>query len=147
MASLVTKIGLGGIGIFAVGMLGVTAIEAGKDKISDLVRSDSDITIPLMGVVPFNLGSAQVGKIDHITLLRGAPGQLRGVEVEADLNDLQSVGLVEACGFLTVNDPEELNDRTRFLCLSDTSGYASFLPARIRWNCSICCPAFVNGIR
>jgi hypothetical protein len=126
MASLVTKIGLGGIGVFAIGMLGVTAIEAGKDKIQDLVHSDSDIRIPLMGVVPFNLGTEQIGRIDHLTLLRDGPEQLRGVQVEADLNDSVSIGLLKDCTYLTVNDPEELNDRTRFQCLYDSTGYSSF---------------------
>jgi hypothetical protein len=126
MASLVTKIGLGGIGVFAIGMLGVTAIEAGKDKIEDLVHSGSDIRIPLMGVVPFNLDTERIGQIDHLTLLRDAPDQLRGVHVEADLDDSSMVGLLKDCTYLTVNDPEELNDRTRFMCLFDSTGYASF---------------------
>lgn len=126
MASLVTKIGLGGIGVFAIGMLGVTAIEAGKDKIQDLVHSDSDIRIPLMGVVPFNLDTARIGRLDHLTLLRDAPDQLSGVLVEADLDDSSSVLLLKDCTFLTVNDPEELNDKTQFQCLFDSTGYASF---------------------
>jgi hypothetical protein len=126
MASLVTKIGLGGIGVFAVGMLGVTAIEAGKDKIEDLVHTGSDIRIPLMGVVPFNLDSARIGKIDHLVLLRDGPEQLRGVLVEADLDDSSAVGLLKDCTFLTVDDPEELNDRTRFRCLHDSTGFTDF---------------------
>lgn len=126
MASLLTKVGLGGIGVFAIGMLGVTAIEAGKDKIEDLVHSGSDIRIPLMGVVPFNLDSARIGRIDHLVLQREAPDRLRGVLVEADLDDSTMVGLLKDCTFLTVNDPQELNDRTQFTCLHDSTGYASF---------------------
>jgi hypothetical protein len=126
MASLITKVGLGGIGVFAIGMLGVTAIEAGKDKIEDLVHTGSDIRIPLMGVVPFNLDAQRLGRLDHLTLLRDAPDQLSGVMVEVDLDDSSSVLLLKDCTFLTVNDPEELNDRTRFMCLHDSTGYASF---------------------
>lgn len=126
MKNIWVRIGLGAGAIFAVGMVLVSVVKVGRSKIEDLVNSDSDIRIPLMGVVPFQLGEARLGDLRRLTLLRDAPKHLTGVRVEARLADSVSTESLKDCALLTVNDPEHLNDQTRFTCVTDTTGLTSF---------------------
>lgn len=132
MRNIWVKIGLGAGGIFAAGMLLVTIGKFSKAKIEDLVNSDSDIRIPLMGIIPFQLGDLKLGDLRRLTLLRDAPKHLTGVRVEARLGDSASVDPFKDCAFLTVNDPEHVNENTRFSCVRDTVGLASFGTVEIK---------------
>ena len=132
MRNLWVKIGLGAGGIFAVGMLIVTLGKLGKAKIEDLVHSDSDIRIPLMGIIPFTVNDQPLGDIRRLTLLRDAPKHLTGVRVEARLGDSITVDPLKDCAFLTVNDPEHINENTRFTCISDTAGLSTFGTVEVR---------------
>jgi len=132
MRNIWVKIGLGAGGIFAAGMLLVTLGKFGKSKIEDLVNSDSDIRIPLMGIIPFQLGELKLGDLRRLTLLRDAPKHLTGVRVEVRLGDSATIDPFKDCTFLTVNDPEHLNERTRFTCVRDTVDLASFGTVEIK---------------
>jgi hypothetical protein len=132
MRNLWVKIGLSAAGIFAAGMVVVLLGRFGKAKIEDLVHSDSDIRIPLMGIVPFQLADQRLGDLRRLTLLRDAPDHLRGVRVEARLGDSITVDALKDCTYLTVSDPEHLNERTRFTCLADSAGFASFGTVEVR---------------
>ena len=126
MKNIWLKIGLGAGGIFAVGMVLVSLVKFGRGKIEDLVHSDADIRIPLMGIVPFQLGDQRLGELRRLTLLRDAPKHLTGVRVEVRLADSATIEGLKDCGFLTVNDPEQLNERTRFACVADSAGLSPF---------------------
>ena len=132
MRNLWVKIGLGAGGIFAVGMVLVTIGKFGKARIEDLVHSDSDIRIPLMGIVPFQLADQRLGDLRRLTLLRDAPNHLTGVRVEARLGDSITIDPLKDCTFLTVNDPEHINQDTRFSCLLDSAGLRSFGTVEIK---------------
>lgn len=132
MRNIWVKIGLGAAGIFAVGMVLITLAKFSRSKIDDLVNSASDIRIPLMGIVPFQLADQRLGDLRRLTLLRDAPKHLAGVRVEVRLGDSVAVDPFKDCTFLTINDPEHLNDRTRFSCLRDSVGLASFGTVEIR---------------
>ena len=89
------KIVLGALGIFAVGMIGVTIVRSGIAKVNSVVHSDEPITIPL-GLVPFALAGERLGKLDHVTLYRESPNQVREVELTVNLADsLLAQGLSE----------------------------------------------------
>lgn len=126
MKNIWLKIGLGAGGIFAVGMILVSVVKFGRDKIEDLVHSDADIRIPLMGIVPFRLADQRLGDLRRLTLMRDAPKHLTGVRVEVRLADSATIDALKDCAFLTVNDPEHLNENTRFTCVADSAGLASF---------------------
>lgn len=132
MRNLWLKIGLGAGGIFAVGMVLVTIGRFGRAKIEDLVHSDSDIRIPLMGIVPFQLGDQRMGDLRRLTLLRDAPNHLTGVRVEARLGDSLTIDPLKDCTFLTVNDPEHFDQDTRFACVRDSAGLSSFGTVEIK---------------
>lgn len=126
MRNLWVRIGLTAGAIFGAGMLVVMGVRAGKAKIHDLVDSDADIRIPLMGIVPFQLGDARLGDIRRLTLMRDAPQHLTGVRVAARLSDSATLDGLKDCAYLTVNDPEHLNEHTRFTCVRDLAGLDSF---------------------
>lgn len=126
MKNIWLKIGLGAGGIFAVGMVLVSLVKVGRSKIEDLVNSDSDIRIPLMGIVPFQIADQRLGDLRRLTLMRDAPKHLTGVRVEVRLADSATIEGLKDCAFLTVNDPEQLNEHTRFACVADSAGLSSF---------------------
>src|ERR1043165_498152 len=126
MKNIWVKIGLGAGGIFAVGMILVSLFKFGRNKIEDLVHSDADIRIPLMGIVPFQLADQRLGDLRRLTLMRDAPKHLTGVRVEVRLADSATIDGLKDCAFLTVNDPEQLNEHTRFSCVADSTGLTSF---------------------
>jgi len=80
------KILFGALGIFAVGMIGVTIVRGGIAKVHSVVEGDGPITIPL-GLVPFVVAGERLGKLDHVTLNRESPGHVSDVELTVNLGD------------------------------------------------------------
>ncbi len=80
------KILLGALGIFALGMIGVSLVRGGVAKVNSVVEGDGPITIPL-GLIPFVLGGERLGKLDHVTLNRESPSNVSDVELTIDLSD------------------------------------------------------------
>ena len=80
------KILLGALGIFAIGMIGVTIVRSGIAKVNSVVEGDGPISIPL-GLIPFVLRGERLGNLDHVTLNRDAPDRVTDVELTVDLAD------------------------------------------------------------
>ncbi len=80
------KILLGALGVFAVGMIGVSLVRGGIAKVHRVVEGDGPITIPL-GLIPFVLSGERLGKLDRVTLHRESPSRVSAVELEIDLSD------------------------------------------------------------
>ena len=80
------KILLGALGIFAVGMIGVSIVRGGIAKVHSVVEGDGPITVPL-GLVPFVLAGERLGKLDHVTLHRESPNRVSEVELTVNLGD------------------------------------------------------------
>jgi hypothetical protein len=80
------KILLGALGVFAVGMIGVTIVRSGIAKVNSVVEGSGPLTIPL-GLVPFVLAGERLGKLDQVTLYRETPNHVSGVELTVNLSD------------------------------------------------------------
>ena len=80
------KILLGALGIFVVGMIGVTVVRSGIAKVNSVVEGSGPLTIPL-GLIPFTLQGERLGNLDHVTLNRESPRKVTDVELEIDLAD------------------------------------------------------------
>src|SRR5687767_14130136 len=80
------KIILGALGIFVVGMIGVTLPRSGIAKVNSVVEGEGPITIPL-GLIPFVLAGERLGNLDHVTLHRESPNHVSEVELEIELTD------------------------------------------------------------
>jgi hypothetical protein len=80
------RILLGALGIFAVGLIGVSIVRGAHRKIHRVVEGSGPITIPL-GLIPFVLAGERLGNLDHVTLHRESPSHVSAVELEVDLSD------------------------------------------------------------
>lgn len=86
MRSYWMKIALGALGIFAIGMIGVSLVRAGHSKIHSVIEGSGPITIPL-GLIPFVLAGERLGNLDRVTLHRETPSRVSAVELEVTLTD------------------------------------------------------------
>jgi hypothetical protein len=80
------KILLGAMGVFTIGMIGVTIVRGGIAKVHSVVEGSGPISVPL-GLVPFVLAGERLGKLDHVTLHRESPNHVSEVELSVDLAD------------------------------------------------------------
>jgi len=80
------RILLGALGIFAVGMIGVSLVRGAHRKIHSVIEGSGPITIPL-GLIPFVLAGERLGNLDRVTLHRESPSHVSAVELEVDLTD------------------------------------------------------------
>jgi hypothetical protein len=117
------KIGLGALAVFAIGFVAWRMVERGVTEVRDIAGSDRAISIPLFGMVPFNVEGRRTGKIDRITILRDAPKQISGVVVRVGSADSVVEGDFADCSF-TVQDPTHLDENTQFRCLKGEAALA-----------------------
>jgi hypothetical protein len=132
------KILLGALGIFAVGMIGVSIARSGIAKVNSVVHSDDPISIPL-GLVPFALAGEKLGKLDHVTLYRESPKHVSGVELTVDLADSLLAQGLSGCRLVAniegddrkrgvnIRVGNEGAERNAFRCLSGDSTPPDFV--------------------
>ena len=80
------KILLGALGVFAVGMIGLSLVRGGIAKVNSVVEGKGPISIPL-GLIPFVLAGERLGNLDRVTLHRESPSHVSAVELEVNLAD------------------------------------------------------------
>jgi hypothetical protein len=126
------KILLGSVGIFAIGMIGVSIVRGGISKVHSVVAGDGPITIPL-GLIPFVLSGERLGNLDHVTLHRDSPSRVTEVELEVNLGDsLLAQGLAgcrlaaniegnNAGPDVNIRVGRGKNDKNTFRCLAGDS--------------------------
>jgi hypothetical protein len=124
------KIVLGALGIFVIGMIGVSIVRSGIAKVHSVVEGDGPITIPL-GLIPFVLSGERLGNLDQVTLHRETPSRVSGVELQVNLTDsLLAQGLAGcrlAANFEGDNTDGDVNirvgrdDNAVFQCVPDDS--------------------------
>lgn len=117
------KIVFGALGIFAIGMVIVTAIRKATNQVRVISETSDPIDIPFpFGIVPFRLDGNRLGTVEHLTLLRDSPQGISNIRVRVKLADSVESSLLANC-LLVVNDVEHLDNRTSFLCQDpDTAG-------------------------
>lgn len=109
------RIAAGALGIFAVGMLLITAVRSVKSTVHSTINSSDPIPIPLIGLVPFRLGDAQLGSLSRLEFLRSDPQHLSGVRVLVKLADSVSPDRLRDCQ-IALDDVENINEHTTFRC-------------------------------
>ena len=80
------RIFLGAFAVFAVGMIGVTLVRSGVDRVHHVVEGAGPLTIPL-AFVPFAIEGERLGSVERLVLERERPGQVSSVEVYIDVGD------------------------------------------------------------
>ena len=109
MRTLWTKIGLGALGVFLVGMLLVTVVEDAKSTMKDALtrvvsRPFQVATADLQADIPFVLDGQRLGTVSHMSIKRPADQDLArftftvALDSDADLSQLKACQLVPVGG-------------------------------------------------
>jgi hypothetical protein len=114
------KILLGIALIFGIGMVAVQGINAGKAKAEEWAASSSSFTVPLFGM-PFRLDGHELGSVQRVKIERDAPRSVSGFHFAIDLNDASALEKLATCD-ITLEDPENIDEHSAFICASDDSG-------------------------
>lgn len=121
-----TKIGVGMLAVFAVGMVVASAIGRGTDKVREIVSSDSPIKVPLFGM-PFITTKGELGTLRSLRIDRSSPRTIDGFRLDATLNDGVDASQFANCE-ITLADPEHFDKDSRFTCLTEADpGYDSLV--------------------
>ncbi len=115
MRSYWIKIVAGALGIFAVGMLGITGFRAVKGKVVETINSTDPIPIPVIGLVPFKLDNERLGSISRVEFTRADPERVSGVRVLVKLADSVQPERLGRCQ-LALDDVDNIGERTTFRC-------------------------------
>jgi hypothetical protein len=86
MRSYWMRIILGALGVFALGMVGLTLARRGRDKVTEVVGGSGPLSFPL-AFVPFQLNGSKLGTIERLVINREAPKKLSSVHIEVKLED------------------------------------------------------------
>lgn len=111
-----TKIAVGALVIFVVGYAGLSAVRGASSRVERVVRSNSDLSIPLP-FVPFTLDGAELGKFRRLVLHRSDPEHLSGIDLSVRITDPAMLDQLAASCHLTVDDPKRLGSNTSFRCV------------------------------
>ncbi len=109
------KIVASALGIFAVGMLGITGFRAVRGKVVDTINSSDPIPIPVIGLVPFKLDNEKLGSISRVEFTRSEPERVSGVRVLIKLADSIQPERLGRCQ-LALDDVDHIGERTTFRC-------------------------------
>jgi hypothetical protein len=116
------------VGIFAVGMIIVTGFRSLRTKVTTTLGSTDPISIPLIGLIPFQLEESRLGRVNRVELLRSDPEHVAGVRVLVKLADSIGPERLRSCR-LVVDNVDKLGDETSFRCLvtgGDSTGLEEF---------------------
>ena len=86
MRSYWLRILLGALAVFCIGMVGVSIIRHGRDKVTEVVTGSGPLTIPLP-FVPFQLDGDKLGTVERLVVNRDAPKKVSSVDLEVKLDD------------------------------------------------------------
>lgn len=108
-----TKIGLGALAIFAVGMVLVGMGRRGTEWVEHVAHSASTISVPIV-FVPFRLDGRDIGSIRRLDIMRDAPDHVTGATIAVKLAQRAKLP-AEACA-LAIDDLERIGDGATFYC-------------------------------
>ena len=108
-----TKIGLGALAIFAIGMVFVGVGRRGSHWIEHVAHSASTISIPIV-FVPFKLDGVDIGSIRRLDVMRDAPKHVTGATIAVKLAELAKLP-AEGCA-LAIDDLDRIGDGATFYC-------------------------------
>ena len=115
------KIALGALGVFLIGFLGISLFRKAKSTVVSTFDSTDPISLPI-AFVDFKLDGRKLGEISRVVLLRNEPSHISGLTVVLKVADSLRTGL-QNC-IITVDDVEQMNDKSTFRCQTsaDTAG-------------------------
>lgn len=144
MRSLWTRIGLGALGVFAVGMLGVTLFREAAAATSNAVgqvlhRTVHGATRAAMQHLAFRLDGQELGSLRQVSVQRVERGDLPEVAVEVELHEKAFMKRLAGCDLVPASGQgaADFNPEQGFRCATAREkpligiGTARFLPGDI----------------
>lgn len=116
------KIVLGMLGVFAIGMVIVSAVRAGKSKVDRLVDGTDAVTLPMFGV-PFMLGDMKLGAMQSMRVERDAPRVVSGFHLKVRLDDPAALDTLADCQ-ISLDDFDTIDEHSRFVCVTPADSVA-----------------------
>ena len=120
------RIALGALGVFAVGMVGITLARQSMGRVRGVVEGSGPITLPIL-FVPFKLDGQKLGTLSKVVLLRDAPKRISAVELEVKLRDSAVARGLEGCRLAANFDAQHPPGRARVSVDPLSSGVFSCL--------------------
>jgi len=99
------RIALGALGIFIVGMIGLTLVRRGIGSVRGVVEGSGPISIPL-AFIPFKLNGDKLGSLERVTFQRETPSRVTSVQLEVKLSDSVLARGLEGCRLAANLDSE-----------------------------------------
>lgn len=109
------KIAASALGIFAVGMVIITTARSVKNKVTSAINSSDPISLPLIGMVPFQLDSYRLGSLSRLEFLRSDPQHVSGVRVVVKLDNPMAAERLRSC-VIALDNVDNIGERTTFRC-------------------------------
>ncbi len=144
MRSLWTKIGLGAVGVFAVGMLGLTVFRQAAAATSQAVGEVIQHTVQratraAMHDLAFRLNGEDLGSLRQLSIHRVHRGELPEVAIEVALREAAFAGRLAQCDLVPASgrSAQDFDPRQGFRCAERGEkplvgiGTARFLPGDI----------------
>lgn len=131
-----TRIAVGALAVFGLGLMGMVAVNKGKAHVRTML-STAATRLPLqLAHLGFRLHGEQIGKVTGIDVSRSESDQIGRVTIRVALNGNASADELRECA-LTANNLEHWNSRTGFRCAVEEEldgdlvkvGEVVFLPA------------------
>ena len=114
-----TRIALGALLVFGLGLTGMVAIRKGKAEVRSLLTVAA-ARIPLqLANLKFRFDGRGLGDITGIEVNRNGPDDLGRVRVRVALSDRNDLETLRACA-VTLDDVSRISDRTGFRCAGTT---------------------------
>jgi len=117
------KIVLGALLIFAAGMAVWKGVHMGVNTVHVLTDTADPITIPLK-IVNFRVDGVSLGRLEKLRLIRSAPKAISSVEVTVRLDSTSVADRLRDCT-MRIDDVENMNEQTTFVCVSPATPAAA----------------------
>ena len=117
------RIGLGALGVFAIGMVLWNLGLAGKQRVKHMVESADPITIPL-ALIPFKVDGQPLGTLRQVQILRSEPNKVEAVNFRVRLADSIADARLASCVLVVGGSLKNIDAQHAFSCVAaaDTVG-------------------------
>jgi len=110
-----TRIALGALLIFGLGLAGLAAVRKGKAQIGAFLTTAAS-RLPLrLANIGFRLDGRRIGDVTGLDVVRHAPNELGRITGHVQLTEPEAIATLADCS-LTVDDLQHVNSRTSFFC-------------------------------
>jgi hypothetical protein len=114
-----TRIALGALLVFGLGLAGLAAVRKGKAQVRAFLTTAAT-RLPLrLANIGFLLDGRRIGEVTGLDVVRRSAGELGRVTGHVQLTEPESIAALADCS-LTVDDLHHVNSRTSFFCATSS---------------------------